>query len=215
MRILITGAAGFLGSHLCDRFLEQGHEVVGMDNFLTGSPDNIAHLRAHPKFSFIEHNVTEYIDIAGPLDGVLHFASPASPVDYLELPIQTLKVGSLGTHKTLGLAKAKDVPMAVQKAVKKAERDMIRVNLAGETIPHAVELKLKSAKVLIKPAPKGTGIISGGAVRIVLEYAGIQNVVSKVLGSNNKVNNIRATIAALSLLKARAAKRAEPVAAEV
>ena len=107
MRIVITGAAGFLGSHLCDRFLEQGHEVVGLDNFLTGSPDNIAHLKDHPKFSFVEHNVTEYIDVEGPVDGVLHFASPASPVDYLELPIQTLKVGSLGTHKTLGLAKAK------------------------------------------------------------------------------------------------------------
>lgn len=115
----------------------------------------------------------------------------------------------------MGLAKAKDVPMAVQKAVKKAERDMIRVNLAGETIPHAVELKLQSAKILIKPAPKGTGIISGGAVRIVLEYAGIKNVVSKILGSNNKVNNIRATIKALSLLKAKSAKRpAEPVAAQ-
>jgi dTDP-glucose 4,6-dehydratase len=107
MRILITGAAGFLGSHLCDRFLAQGHEIIGMDNFLTGSPDNIAHLQNNPKFSFVEHNVTEYIDVTGPLDGVLHFASPASPVDYLELPIQTLKVGSLGTHKTLGLAKAK------------------------------------------------------------------------------------------------------------
>jgi dTDP-glucose 4,6-dehydratase len=107
MRIVITGAAGFLGSHLCDRFLEQGHEIIGMDNFLTGSPDNIAHLKDNPKFSFIEHNVTEYIDVEGPVDGVLHFASPASPVDYLELPIQTLKVGSLGTHKTLGLAKAK------------------------------------------------------------------------------------------------------------
>ncbi len=108
MRILITGAAGFLGSHLCDRFLAQGHEVIGMDNFLTGSPDNIAHLKDNSKFSFVEHNVTEYIDLDGPLDGVLHFASPASPVDYLELPIQTLKVGSLGTHKTLGLAKAKN-----------------------------------------------------------------------------------------------------------
>ena len=107
MRILITGAAGFLGSHLCDRFLEQGHEVIGMDNFLTGSPDNIAHLAGNPKFEFIEQNVTEYINIKGPLDGVLHFASPASPVDYLELPIQTLKVGSLGTHKTLGVAKEK------------------------------------------------------------------------------------------------------------
>ena len=107
MRILITGAAGFLGSHLCDRFIELGHEVIGMDNFLTGSPDNIAHLADNKHFSFVEHNVTEYITVDGPLDGVLHFASPASPVDYLELPIQTLKVGSLGTHKTLGLAKAK------------------------------------------------------------------------------------------------------------
>jgi dTDP-glucose 4,6-dehydratase len=107
MRILITGAAGFLGSHLCDRFLEEGHEVVGMDNFITGSPDNIAHLFGHDRWRFIEHNVTDFIYIDGPLDGVLHFASPASPVDYLEMPIPTLKVGSLGTHKTLGLAKAK------------------------------------------------------------------------------------------------------------
>ena len=107
MRILITGAAGFLGSHLCDRFLAEGHEVIGMDNFITGSPDNIAHLLGHDGFSFVKHNVTDYIHVAGPLDGVLHFASPASPVDYLELPIQTLKVGSLGTHKTLGLAKEK------------------------------------------------------------------------------------------------------------
>jgi dTDP-glucose 4,6-dehydratase len=107
MRILITGAAGFLGSHLCDRFLTEGHQVVGMDNFITGSPDNIAHLLGHAGFRFIEHDVTHFVYVDGPLDGVLHFASPASPVDYLELPIQTLKVGSLGTHKTLGLAKAK------------------------------------------------------------------------------------------------------------
>jgi len=107
MRILITGAAGFLGSHLCDRFLAEGHEVVGMDNFITGTPDNIAHLIGHPGFEFIEHNVTSFIYVKGPLDGVLHFASPASPIDYLEQPIPTLKVGSLGTHKTLGLAKAK------------------------------------------------------------------------------------------------------------
>jgi dTDP-glucose 4,6-dehydratase len=107
MRILITGAAGFLGSHLCDRFLAEGHEVIGMDNFITGSPDNIAHLIGNPGFSFVQHDVTNFVFVPGPLDGVLHFASPASPVDYLELPIQTLKVGSLGTHKTLGLAKEK------------------------------------------------------------------------------------------------------------
>jgi len=107
MRILITGAAGFLGSHLCDRFIAEGHEVIGMDNFITGSPDNIAHLIGNRSFSFIEHDVTNFVYVEGALDGVLHFASPASPVDYLELPIQTLKVGSLGTHKTLGLARAK------------------------------------------------------------------------------------------------------------
>jgi dTDP-glucose 4,6-dehydratase len=107
MRVLITGAAGFLGSHLCDRFLQDGHEVVGLDNFVTGSPDNIAHLTGNDRFQFVRHNISEYTYVAGKLDGVLHFASPASPIDYLELPIQTLKVGSLGTHNALGIAKAK------------------------------------------------------------------------------------------------------------
>ena len=107
MRILITGAAGFLGSHLCDRFLAEGHEVTGVDNFITGHPDNIAHLIGRPDFLFVQHDVTNFMYVEGELDGVLHFASPASPVDYLEKPIPTLKVGSLGTHKALGLAKAK------------------------------------------------------------------------------------------------------------
>ncbi len=107
MRVLITGSAGFLGSHLADRFIADGHHVIGMDNFITGSPENIAHLMGHERFRFIQHDVTNYLYVEGALDGVLHFASPASPIDYLELPIQTLKVGSLGSHKALGLAKAK------------------------------------------------------------------------------------------------------------
>ncbi len=107
MRILVTGAAGFLGSHLCDRLLADGHRVIGMDNYITGTPANLAHLLHHPDFQFVCHDVTTFIEVEGPLEAVMHFASPASPVDYLELPIQTLKVGSLGTHKALGLARAK------------------------------------------------------------------------------------------------------------
>ena len=107
MRVLITGAAGFIGSHLCDYLLERGHEILAMDNLSTGSTDNIAHLAGHDRFHFVKHNVTDYIYVEGPLDAVLHLASLPSPVDYLNYPIQTLKVGALGTHKALGLAKAK------------------------------------------------------------------------------------------------------------
>src|SRR4029077_10369255 len=106
-RVLITGGAGFIGSHLCERFLAEGDDVICMDNFLTGTPDNIAHLFADRRFTFIQQDVTTYIYVSGPVDAILHFASPASPVDYLEFPIPTLKVGSLGTHKALGLAKEK------------------------------------------------------------------------------------------------------------
>ncbi len=108
MRLIVTGGAGFLGSHLCETLLEMGHDVVAMDNLITGATDNISQLAGRPKFRFIHHDVTEYIFIEGTVDAVMHFASPASPIDYLEKPIQTLKVGSLGTHKTLGLAKAKN-----------------------------------------------------------------------------------------------------------
>ena len=107
-KAVVTGGAGFLGSHLCDHLLAKGYDVLCLDNLLTGSTDNIAHLLDNPKFAFANHNVTEYISVEGPVHAVLHFASPASPVDYLEMPIQTLKVGSLGTHKALGLAKAKN-----------------------------------------------------------------------------------------------------------
>jgi dTDP-glucose 4,6-dehydratase len=108
VRTVITGGAGFVGSHLCERFLEDGHEVLCVDNLLTGRKANVAHLAANPRFRFLEHNVSEPIEIDGAVDNILHFASPASPADYLEHPIPTLKVGSLGTHNALGLAKAKN-----------------------------------------------------------------------------------------------------------
>ena len=112
-RVLITGAAGFLGSHLCDRFIQEGYSVIGMDNLSTGSLSNIEHLFPLQEFSFFHHDVSKFIHVPGPLDYILHFASPASPIDYLKLPIQTLKVGSLGTHNCLGLAKAKQARILV------------------------------------------------------------------------------------------------------
>ena len=104
---VVTGGAGFLGSHLVDRLLKEGHEVLALDNLLTGNERNLDHLRGEKRFRFLRHDVTKFIAVEGPVDYVFHFASPASPIDYLELPIQTLKVGSLGTHNALGLAKAK------------------------------------------------------------------------------------------------------------
>ena len=112
-KVLITGAAGFLGSHLCDRFIYEGFFVIGMDNFITGDQKNIEHLFGNSNFDFIEHDITEFVDIEGHLDYILHFASPASPIDYLKIPIQTLKVGSLGTHNLLGLAKAKGAKILI------------------------------------------------------------------------------------------------------
>ena len=106
-RVLITGAAGFLGSHLCERFLKEGYEVIGMDNLITGSLSNIEHLFPLKEFTYYHHDVTRFVHVPGELDYILHFASPASPIDYLQMPIQTLKVGSLGTHNLLGLAKEK------------------------------------------------------------------------------------------------------------
>ncbi|MFT4662910.1 MAG: dTDP-glucose 4,6-dehydratase, partial [Patiriisocius sp.] len=112
-RVLITGAAGFLGSHLCDRFIKDGHHVMGMDNLITGNLANIEHLFANDKFEFYHHDVSKYVHVPGELDYILHFASPASPIDYLKIPIQTLKVGSLGTHNLLGLAKNKNARMLI------------------------------------------------------------------------------------------------------
>jgi dTDP-glucose 4,6-dehydratase len=112
-RILITGAAGFLGSHLCDRFIKEGYDVIGMDNLITGDMRNIEHLMQLPNFEFHHHDVSKYVHVAGELDEILHFASPASPIDYLKIPIQTLKVGSLGTHNLLGLAKDKKARILV------------------------------------------------------------------------------------------------------
>ena len=111
--VLITGAAGFLGSHLCDRFIKEGYHVIAMDNLITGDLKNIEHLAGNKNFEFVNHDISKYIKIEGEVDYILHFASPASPIDYLKIPIQTLKVGSLGTHNLLGLAKAKNARMLI------------------------------------------------------------------------------------------------------
>lgn len=112
-RVLITGGAGFLGSHLCDRFIKEGYHVIAMDNLITGNLENIEHLFKLPQFEFYHHDVSKFVHVPGHLDYILHFASPASPIDYLKIPIQTLKVGSLGTHNLLGLAKAKGARMLI------------------------------------------------------------------------------------------------------
>ncbi len=112
-RVLITGAAGFLGSHLCDRFIKEGYNVIGMDNLITGDLQNIEHLFSLPSFEFYHHDVTKFVHVSGKLDYILHFASPASPIDYLKIPIQTLKVGAMGTHNLLGLAKEKGARMLI------------------------------------------------------------------------------------------------------
>ncbi len=112
-RVLITGAAGFLGSHLCDRFIKEGYHVIGMDNLITGDLQNIEHLFSLENFEFAHHDVSKYVYVSGDLDYILHFASPASPIDYLKIPIQTLKVGSLGTHNLLGLARNKNARMLI------------------------------------------------------------------------------------------------------
>ncbi len=112
-KVLVTGGAGFLGSHLCDRFILEGYHVIAMDNLITGNIKNIEHLFKHPHFEYYHHDVSKFVHVPGELDYILHFASPASPIDYLKMPIQTLKVGSLGTHNLLGLAKEKNARMLI------------------------------------------------------------------------------------------------------
>ena len=140
-RTLITGGAGFLGSHLCDYLLEKGHEVLCMDNFITGSHDNIGHIKSD-RFQLIEHNVTQYIEVEGPLDYILHFASPASPIDYLEFPIQTLKVGSLGTHNALGLAREKKAKfLLASTSDDEAKRFAEAITMAYHRV-HGIDVKI-------------------------------------------------------------------------
>ena len=129
-RILITGAAGFLGSHLCDRFIKEKYYVIGMDNLITGSMKNLEHLFPLKNFEFYFHDVTKFVHVPGKLDYILHFASPASPIDYLKIPIQTLKVGSLGTHNLLGLAKEKKSRVTKRPRTQKEDEEALNANVA-------------------------------------------------------------------------------------
>ena len=160
MRILVTGGAGFIGSHLCDRLLADGHTVIAMDNLITGNTDNIAHLAGNRSFTFIYHDVTNYIYIDGPVDYVLHWASPASPIDYLELPIPTLKVGALGTHNALGLAKAKGARFVEDLSEVPANAVTI---FSAHGVASAVEVDAEARGVGAYPADAGFGV--GYAIR--------------------------------------------------
>jgi dTDP-glucose 4,6-dehydratase len=170
MRVLITGAAGFLGSHLTDRFLRDGHSVVGLDNFITGNPDNIAHLAGHERFEFVRHNISTYTYVAGPLDGVLHFASPASPIDYLELPIQTLKVGSLGTHNALGVAQGQGravLPRLHLGGLRRSARAPAAERLLGQREPHRPARCVRRGQALRRGHDDGVPALPRVETRIV------------------------------------------------
>ena len=157
MRVVITGAAGFIGSHLSEALLDRGASVVGIDNLLTGDLANIAHLRGRD-FQFIRHDVTNYIDVDGPVDFVLHWASPASPIDYLELPIQTLKVGALGTHKALGLAKAKGATLPARlhlRGLRRPARASAEGDLLGQRQPDRPARGLRRGQALCRSDDHG------------------------------------------------------------
>ena len=160
-RIVITGAAGFIGSHLAETLLDRGHSVVGIDNLLTGDTANIAHL-ANRDFTFIKHDVTNYIYIEGPVDFVLHWASPASPIDYLELPIPTLKVGALGTHKALGLAKAKNARFCRLhlRGLRRSARASAEGNLLGQRQPDRPARRLRRSQALRRSDDDGVSPLS-------------------------------------------------------
>ena len=163
-RVVITGAAGFIGSHLSEALLDRGYEVIGIDNLLTGDTANIAHLH-NRDFTFIKHDVTNYIYIDGPVDFVLHWASPASPIDYLELPIPTLKVGSLGTHKALGLAKAKSARLRARldlRGVRRSARASAEGDLLGQREPDRPARRLRRSQALRRSDDDGLSPLSTG-----------------------------------------------------